>query len=118
MDYQQKYLEQIYKELDTNKNGLNSQEAKERITRYGLNELKEARKISALSIFLRQFKSPIVWILIAALIISLFAEHKLDSLIIGVILLINARTVFMRQGKGNERGRSVAGTQFLAFTTP
>ncbi len=97
MDYQQKELKDIYKELSTSEKGLSSSEAQERLKRFGLNELKETKKISALKIFLRQFASPVVWILITALLISIFVGQDVDAIIIGAILVINAILGFFQE---------------------
>ena len=50
--------------------GLSAQEAEKRLAADGPNELKEGKRISPLQIFLGQFKSLIIWILIAAGVIS------------------------------------------------
>ena len=68
--YYQKKAEQVLKELGTSTSGLSDSEAKKRLEKYGPNEIKEEKKISPLKIFLSQFKSFIVYILVAAVIIS------------------------------------------------
>ena len=70
--YHSKKIEEIFKELDTSKDGLTEAEAKKRQQQYGLNEIKSTKKISPLKIFINQFKSFVIYILIAALIISIF----------------------------------------------
>ena len=99
MGYQNKNLSEIYKELNTSEKGLTSDRAKSRLERYGLNELKETKKISPLKIFLNQFSSPVVWILIVALVISFFAGEFTDGIIIGIILVINAILGFIQEYK-------------------
>jgi Ca2+-transporting ATPase len=99
MSYQQKEVGEIYKELGTNEKGLSSSEAKIRLAQYGFNEIKETKKISALKIFLSQFTSPVVWILIAAIIISIFAKQDADAVVIGIILVINAILGFIQEYK-------------------
>ena len=61
-----KKIEDVFKELGTRKEGLTEKEAKERLEKYGLNELQEARKISPLKIFLNQFNNIVIYILIFA----------------------------------------------------
>jgi len=97
MEYQKSKEEEIYKELNTGSNGLSDSEAKARLQKYGLNELKETKRISALKIFLRQFASPVVWILIIALIISIIADQGIDAIIIGIILVLNAILGFIQE---------------------
>ena len=67
-------LDDILKRLKTNKAGLSSKEAEERIDKYGQNIFEEKKSSSKLGIFINQFKSPIIMILIFAAILSMFLK--------------------------------------------
>ncbi len=89
--------EETLSALGSSERGLTSEEAAERLVRYGPNELSEGRKISPLRIFLDQFKDYMVIILIIAAVISAgigvwkdSTEEFLDAGIIMVIVLVNA----------------------------
>ena len=74
-----KTIGQVFKELKASDKGLSQQEAEERLKQYGLNEIKEAKKISPLKIFVNQFKSIVMWVLIIAVVISIvtvYADHS------------------------------------------
>jgi len=86
----------IYKDLQSNPNGLNADDAFKRLQHFGHNTLKEEDR-SILEIFLGQFKSPIVAILIAATILSYIMGHTTDSYIIIGILLINSLLGFIQE---------------------
>jgi len=92
-----KKIEVVFKELNTRKEGLAEKEAEARLKKYGYNEIKEAKKISPIKIFLQQFNSAVVYILIAALIISLFIGERIDAIVIGVILILNALFGFYQE---------------------
>jgi Ca2+-transporting ATPase len=77
--------------------GLTSADAKERLKLNGLNELKEAKKKSSISIFLQQFKSLIIWILIGAGIISGILGEVVDSIAILSIVFLNAALGFYQE---------------------
>jgi Ca2+-transporting ATPase len=62
--------EKVLAQLGTTATGLSATEAAKRLAAEGPNELKEGKRISPQQIFLGQFKSLIIWILIAAGIIS------------------------------------------------
>ncbi len=62
--------EEVLAKLGSATTGLSAQEAAQRLAADGPNELKEGKRISPWQIFLGQFKSLIVWILIVAGIIS------------------------------------------------
>jgi magnesium-transporting ATPase (P-type) len=63
-------VEEVLAQLDSAATGLSTAEAAKRLAVNGPNELKEGKRISSLQIFLGQFKSLIIWILIAAGVIS------------------------------------------------
>ena len=70
--------------------GLTSAEADARRARHGLNELPATRRPGVPLLFLRQFKSPLIYLLLAAAAVSLFVGELTDAAFIGVVLLINA----------------------------
>ncbi|MBI1973531.1 calcium-translocating P-type ATPase, SERCA-type [Candidatus Micrarchaeota archaeon] len=85
------------KVLLASENGLTDAEAASRLGRYGLNELKAEKPPSKLSIFIRQFRSFLVYILIAAAGISLAIGEAVDAAVIGAILVLNALLGFVQE---------------------
>ena len=75
-------LNQIYKDLNTTAIGLKQLEAEKRSKTIGKNRIKEAKKVKPFTIFLRQFKSLLILVLIFAGAISLFIGHPIDAFII------------------------------------
>jgi len=92
-----KEIKEVFRELNSNNEGLSQAEAEKRLQEYGLNEIKEAKKISPIKIFLNQFNSVVVYILIAALVISLFIGERIDAIVIGIILILNAVFGFIQE---------------------
>ena len=84
-------LEELKKRLGTDfYGGLAEEEAKKRLIADGLNKIPSGKKTSILEIFLSQFKSPLIYILLfAALLVYLVGDIK-DSLIILFVLIFNA----------------------------
>ena len=74
----------------TFRTGLSPEEAQNRLERYGENKLAEGKKKTALQVFLDQFKDLIVWILIAAAVISILSGQGESSLVICAVLILNA----------------------------
>jgi len=70
--------------------GLSSREAEQRILINGLNVLKEGQRISPLHIFISQFKSLIIWVLITAGAISALMGEAMDAVAIFIIVFLNA----------------------------
>ncbi|HJW55571.1 MAG TPA: HAD-IC family P-type ATPase [Burkholderiaceae bacterium] len=80
----------VLSSLDTPENGLDSTEAGQRLATHGPNQLAVKRGRSRLAIFLEQFKSPLILILLAAAVIAFFMEKGLDVYVILAIVFINA----------------------------
>ena len=79
--------------------GLTTKEAEKRIEKFGLNELEHKSKASAVKIFLSQFNDFMVWVLIAATIISGIIGDKADAITILIIVIINAILGFVQEFK-------------------
>ena len=87
------------KELKTSKNGLSNQEVEHRRQTYGLNELKTEKGVHPIRIFIEQFSSPLIWILLVALAVSVFLHETTDAIVIGVIVVLNAALGFVQEYK-------------------
>ncbi len=90
-------IDSVFTELKTSQKGLTSDEAGIRLHKYGLNELKEEEKINPLIILLDQFKSPLIWLLLFALVISVVIGEVVDASVIGAIILINSLLGFFQE---------------------
>ena len=77
--------------------GLSVVEAQRRLAIYGPNELTQATTTSAITIFLRQFASLVIWILIAAAAISAAMGERVDAIAIGAIIVLNAVIGFLQE---------------------
>lgn len=84
--------------LKTDTDGLSHKEAKKRQEIFGKNILKE-HKESRLAILFGQFKSPLIFILLLAAVVSYFVGHFTDALVIFLIVLINALLGFWQELK-------------------
>ena len=70
--------------------GLSQAEAKRRLQRDGLNQLPETKRAGLAKIFFRQFKSPFIYVLLVAALVSLGIGQFINSLFIMAVLLLNA----------------------------
>lgn len=83
--------EEVVKLLETDvSTGLSTQEAQKRLEKYGPNKLKEAKKKSIFKLFLEQLNDPLIYILLAAAIVSGFMGEKSDTIIIMAVVVLNA----------------------------
>ncbi|MBE2991942.1 HAD-IC family P-type ATPase [Sphingomonas sp. CFBP 13603] len=85
--------------LGTRDAGLTAAEAAGRLIRDGVNELPPPPVPSTLLLFLRQFNSPLIYLLVAAAAISLSLGHRTDAGFIGVVLLVNAAIGTFQESK-------------------
>ncbi len=102
-------VEEVADTLDTStENGLSGAEAKDRIDKYGYNELQAEEKRPRWKVFLDQFKDVLIYILIASAAISAAIESiesgepGIDWLVITVIIILNAIIGFVQEGKADE----------------
>ncbi len=82
--------------------GLSPEEAAARLTKYGRNALAAAKKQTKLMRFLSQFKSFMIYILIAAAVVSMVLGEIADGVIILVIVLLNAVMGYVQESKAEE----------------
>lgn len=94
-----KSIEDAFALLGTNEQGLNNTEISARRQKYGENKLPEAKPDSLAVIFLRQFQSPLIYILfVAAGVVSLLGDAK-DAIIIFSVLIFNAIVGTIQEGR-------------------
>ncbi len=93
-------VDEVFKKLSSSQKGLSSAEAKERLQKYGYNDIQE-KKFNPLKKFLGYFMNPISWMIEAAAIVSAIISHWDDFLIIIVLLLLNAIVGFWQEHKAD-----------------
>src|SRR3989344_5126175 len=98
-DWYAKNISNIFEEFSSNIHGLTSEEAKNRLIKYGLNKLPEAKLDSPVVIFLRQFQSPLIYILFIASLIVFSMKEFIDGSIILFVLFFNAIVGTVQEGK-------------------
>ena len=106
-NYYNKKVEELYKELNTSISGLTEEEASKRLEKYGENKLAERKKKSNIIIFLSQFNDLMIILLIFASIFSavisyIQKESYADSVIILIIVVINATLSFIEEKKADK----------------
>jgi len=83
-------IEDVLAAFGTSPAGLSSTEAGQRVERFGQNELPKPRQASLIEVILRQFASPLIYVLVAAAMLSAFIQEWSDAGFITAVLLINA----------------------------
>ena len=88
--------------LKTSSEGLSDFEAQGRLNAIGKNELPKEKKFSYLKLFLSQFSSPLVFIILAAAFLSFLVGHIVDALFIVFVILINTIVGFFQESKAEK----------------
>ena len=85
--------------LDTSPRGIDQESASQRLKSFGKNELPKDKKRSRLLLFLRQFHSPLVYIILVTAGISVSIGHYTDAFFIFVVVLVNTIVGFFQEDK-------------------
>ena len=101
----------LLEELGADKAGLSSEEVRRRLAEHGPNEIRETKGISPLAIFLGQFKSLLVWILIVAGVVAGALGELVDAAAILAIVVLNGIIGFHQEFKAE---KSIAALRKLA----
>lgn len=100
--YYNRKISDIFDELKTSDRGLTDAEAKKRRLKYGPNILPKKKKDSIVKIFFREFKDPIVLLLVIAIAISISVGEIVDAIVIAVIVLVDAIMGAYQENRANK----------------
>jgi len=90
-------IAKVYELLGTGSKGLSSETAQEKLLLNGPNELQEGKKKNVLNILLAQFKEVMILILLAAAVISGIIGELTDTIVIFLIVILNAIIGFIQE---------------------
>ncbi|MEF8785552.1 MAG: calcium-translocating P-type ATPase, PMCA-type [Haloarculaceae archaeon] len=102
MDWHAESANSVTDSLETDSDGLSAAEATDRRAEYGPNEITSGEQRSALSVFLAQFKSALIWVLLVAAAISFVVGQTVDAVLIAIILLGNGIFGFVQEYRAEQ----------------
>lgn len=101
--FEQKEVSQVEQELTTKlATGLSAQEAKLRLEQNGPNIFDEGKKKTKVQMFFSQLKDPMIYILLAAVAISVFLKEYSDGVIILAVIFLNAIIGMVQENKAEK----------------
>ena len=100
--FETKTAAETEKLLRTGRRGLTEQEAKARLKKYGANEMEEKKGKGVGERFLSQLMDPLIYVLIAAGVVSILLGEAKDAAIIAVVVLLNASVGVIQEGKAQK----------------
>lgn len=100
--------EDIFSLFTSDQDGLSNEEASIRLARDGYNEVSARKEHGPVYRFLKQFASPLIYLLLIAAIITLFLEKYADAVVIALVVLANAIIGFIQEGKAQHALESLS----------
>ena len=97
----------VLEALDTTARGLTGPTARHRLERVGRNELPREPPPTVAAVLLRQFQSPLIYILLLAAGVALFIGDLTDAGFIGVVLVVNAAIGTWQEWKAERSSRAL-----------
>lgn len=100
--------------LGTSKLGLSQAEAARRLEKYGANALEEAERIPAWKIALNQLRDPLIYVLLAAALVTALLKEYIDTFVILTVVMVDALIGFWQESKA---ARAISALKKLASPT-
>jgi P-type Ca2+ transporter type 2C len=101
-------IDQLMASLETGEEGLSRDEAARRLEEHGPNELTAAEQVRPLEILLRQVKSPLIYILIAAAIVTALLGEFVDTGVILAVVVLNSVVGFIQEYRAEQALQALA----------
>jgi magnesium-transporting ATPase (P-type) len=93
----------------THAGGLAGDEAARRLATHGPNRLPQAPRRGALRRLVAQFDNLLIYVLLAAALVSLLLDHRVDALVILGVVILNAAIGFIQEGRAEEALEAIRG---------
>jgi P-type Ca2+ transporter type 2C len=109
MEWYRTESREVFKRLESSEKGLSEAEAKDRLEKEGPNKLPEGKGLSRLEILLHQFKSPLIYILLVAAVVTAVLGEYIDTGVIAAVLMLNAVIGYLQEAKAEKSMRALQG---------
>ncbi|WP_071391337.1 cation-translocating P-type ATPase [Haloprofundus marisrubri] len=97
MDWHTTSLNELFGRVESDRDGLTDAQVARRLDDHGPNELTTETRRSAVSLFVSQFTSPLIVVLVAAAVLSVAVGHAVDAVLISGIVLVNGVFGFLQE---------------------
>jgi len=121
--------ERVVDRFESRHDGLTDDEVRRRLEEHGENDVVRSGGRSPIDIFVAQFDSVLIWVLLAAAVLSVWAGHTVDAVLIAIIVVANGIFGFVQDYRAEQSLESLrelasptarwfAGTARCARLTP
>ena len=100
-------IQESFDLLASSEAGLTSDEARKRLAEVGPNVLAAEEKINIFLILLHQFKSPLIYVLLIAAVVTFFLHEYIDMSVILAVVMLNAVIGFIQEVRAEQGVRSL-----------
>lgn len=108
-----KSIEEVLKEINVDDSvGLSEVEAKFRLEKYGANQLLSKKKKTIFQLFVAQLQEWLIYVLLAAVVVTLFMGEYIDASIIILVIITNAVLGVIQEVKA---GKAIEALQKISF---
>ncbi|MDT8387721.1 MAG: HAD-IC family P-type ATPase [Thiogranum sp.] len=97
MNWFRQSVDDVLRELESGRDGVSDQQAATRREKYGPNAIQQGKKVSPWKVLVHQFTSPLIYVLLGALVVTLAIRSYSDAIVIGAVLVINATIGFIQE---------------------
>ncbi len=109
MDWYRLGIKDVFDKLETSEKGLTAAEAGRRLEKEGPNRLPEGKGAGRIEILIHQFKSPLIYILLVAAVVTAFLGEYIDTAVIAAVLILNALIGYIQEFKAEKSMRALQG---------
>ena len=99
----------VLRSLDASTEGLSTVEAATRLNKYGANRLPEQPKRSPVLRFLLHFHNVLIYVLIAAAVVTAALQHWVDTGVIVAVVIVNAVIGYIQEGRAEQAMDAIRG---------
>ena len=99
--------DEVERRLHTDGDGLSDGDVTARLERVGPNQLEDQPPTPAVVVLLRQFRSPLIYILLVGTVVTVLLEEYIDAAVIGAVLALNAVIGFTQERKAEGAVRAL-----------
>ncbi|QBQ55243.1 HAD-IC family P-type ATPase [Nitrosococcus wardiae] len=95
-------VEAVLQRIDSERLGLTQSEVEQRLQQYGSNRITPSRRRGPVERFLAQFHDVLIYVLLAAAVVTALLGHWVDTGVILGVVVLNALIGFIQEGKAEQ----------------
>ncbi len=97
-----KIFGEVIREMNSSESGLTSEEASERLHKYGPNRIIKKKKESPVTVLWRQINNPLIWVLIGSGTLAVIIGKPTEGLVVLAVVIINTFIGFIQEFKAGK----------------